>query len=294
MTAYGRAEKETSKGRFIVEIQSVNRRHLEVNVNIPRFLVRHETAIRSEVSSKIGRGFVTVSVFWKNENETSLAVVPNLPLAKNLKKAMETIAFELGLEPAISLSTLFQQKELLIFEERSDSAEECKKNLSEVLSLAIDELALMKANEGSALAKELFGRLANLGALIEEIAHFSPIATEKYRLKLLERIREVCSAEIDTEDERILKEIALFAERVDITEELVRFKSHLSQFRSVMEKPYTSPNETRGKTLEFLLQELNREINTIGSKSQEKQVSTLVVESKTEIEKMREQIQNIE
>ncbi|MCC5832321.1 MAG: YicC family protein [Chlamydiales bacterium] len=293
MTAYGRGASSFAYGSFTVEIQSVNRRYLEVNINLPKLLARFEIPLRKKVSKRVGRGMVNVFVGWRSEVQTPVKVIPNLSLAKGIKSAWEQIAFELGLEASVGLALLAQEKELLSFEEELPEEEGFLKALEESLDEALDHLLEMKEKEGGALAKDLRERTLILDEYISEIEAHAGDGSEKYRRKLIERLGELLGGSPENE-ERILREVALFAERVDITEEIVRFRSHATQFRQMLEKPPVESAETRGKTLDFLIQELNREINTIGSKAAAIAVTEQVVKAKGELEKMREQVQNIE
>lgn len=293
MTAYGRGTSSFAYGSFSTEIQSVNRRYLEVNINLPRILARFEIPLRKKVSARVGRGMVNISVSWRSETQTPVKVLPNLSLAKGVKKAWEQIAFELGLEACIDLSLLAREKDLLLFEEELPEEEEVLAALERSLDEALDRLTEMKEKEGHALATDLHERTEMLDAFIEEVEKHAPEGSEKYRQKLAERLEELFEGSSENE-ERILREVALFAERIDVTEEVVRFKSHVRQFRQMLEKPPAEAAETRGKMLDFLIQELNREINTIGSKAADIAITREVVKAKSELEKMREQVQNIE
>lgn len=293
MTAYGRAAASFAYGSFTVEIQSVNRRYLEVNVSLPRLLTRFEAPIRKKVAERVGRGMVNVFIGWRSEAKNPVSVTPNLSLARGVKKAWEQIAYDLGLESRIDLSLFVNEKDLIIFEEELLEEEAYWSALEKALEEALDQLIAMKDKEGSSLTKDLQERINALEKVVADIEENAPEGVEKYRQKLTDRLEELFTGSPENE-ERILREIALFAERIDITEEIVRFKSHVQQFRQLLEKPLSEPTETRGKTLDFLIQELNREINTIGSKGSDLAITQRVVVVKGELEKMREQVQNIE
>ncbi len=293
MTAYGRGAATFAYGRFTIEIQSVNRRYLEVSVSLPRLFMRYEIDIRKKVAAFVGRGMVNVSLTWKSDARQPISVVPNLSLAKAVKRAWESLALELGLEESISLSLIAQEKELLLYEDELIEEEVYQKTLNAALEEALGALLLMKQQEGETLLHDLLDRLAVLQEKIVHIEELSVEGPEKYRQKLSSRIEELFSGNPENE-ERILREIAIYSERVDITEEIVRFKSHLEQCGHLLEKPLERATETRGKTLDFLLQELHREINTIGSKASDLTIASHVVTIKSELEKIREQVQNIE
>lgn len=280
MTAYGRGESKA----LSVEIQSVNRRHLEVSVNLPRLLTRFEMQVRKAVTKRVGRGQVNVFIRWGAETASTISVRPNLQLARGVKEAWEKIAYDLGIEQAVDLRLLAREKDLFVCEEELPDEAGFEKALMLALDEALDQLVEMKGREGEALTQDINAQIDVLEHAIIEIEKRAGGATEKYREKLAVRLEELFSGEAENE-ERALKEVAIYAERVDITEEIVRFKSHLVQFRELAE---------RAKALEFLVQELNREINTIGSKASDVEITRLVVSAKSALEKIREQLQNVE
>jgi uncharacterized protein (TIGR00255 family) len=284
MTAYGKASKEFSLGRFDVEIQAVNRRHLEIVVSLPKELQRFEIDVRKWVSASVERGQVSVYVSWRPA-EGALALVPNLPLARALKAGWESLAKELQVPVSFSLEMLKDEKGLFLQEDKVLNETDWKEALKQAVEGALEKFNVMRAKEGQSLANDFKERLAFLALTIERVAEQSKEAVKGQREKLTQRMQELFS---DVE-ERVLKEIALYAEKIDITEEIVRFRSHLEQLHDALGR-----QEAKGKRIEFLLQEAGREINTIGSKNTLASVSKLVVECKVELEKLREQVQNIE
>ncbi len=293
MTAYGRGASQFRYGRFVAEIQSVNRRYLEINIALPRLFMRFEMDIRKWVTARVGRGKVHISISWKGESHEPLSITPNIALAKGIKRAWEELAKEVEVASNIDLKLLAQEKDLLVYEEELQEETVFHQALEMSLNEALDHLFAMKQQEGCSLAQDLKERIKILEELIEAIESHSGDAVEKYRQKLNKRLEALFSESFEDE-ERLLREIALFAERIDITEEIVRFKSHLKQFTDLLEAPLAFESETRGKTLDFLIQELNREINTIASKAAGKEISGWVITAKSELEKIREQVQNIE
>lgn len=293
MTAYGRGVAAFQHGRFTAEIQSVNRRHLEVSVSLPRLFARFEVGIRKQIAAQIGRGAVNVTVSWKTEGSQPVSVVPNLSLARSLKSAWEQLTLELGSKEEVPLSLLARQNDLFLYEEEIVNEELYQKALNSAINEALSALIVMKRREGATLVHDLQIRLKQLTTEIGSIEVLSVGGAEKYRQKLQGRLEELFSGSQENE-ERILREVAVFAERMDVTEEIVRFRSHLSQFAHLVEKPLENELETRGKTLDFLLQELLREINTVGSKASDATIAHHVVAVKSELEKIREQVQNIE
>lgn len=289
MTGYGRASVTTSLGHFVAEIQSVNRKFLELTFYLPRELSQFETELKKLVSAAVLRGQVTVKIFVTFENETPVVVSPNIPLARQVFQAWKTIAKELHLSAPTTVDFLTNEKGLLSYAEESKNENQYRQALVEAVNAALKSFLQMRVQEGKALQSDILQRLVVLRASLAKIAQYAPNATEKYRKKLQERLSELLPESLEN-DERILREVAVYAERIDISEEITRFQSHLNQCDELLK----SNKEGVGKTLEFLLQELGREINTIGSKASDVDVSRHVVEVKSELEKIREQIQNVE
>lgn len=293
MTAYGRGVSSFVYGRFSIEIQSVNRRFLEVNITLPKLFMRFEMDIRKQVAFHVGRGMVNVFVTWAPDLSQPASVKPNLSLARALKRAWEEIAADLSMEQSIPLDLLAQEKGLISYEEEIHDEALYRDALTVALKEALERLNEMKLHEGKSLVSDISRRLDHID---REISHINSLAfnsAEKLRKRLNDRLEELFKGSPENE-ERVLREIAIYSDKVDITEELVRFKSHLSQLKHFLEKQLGTKEETRGKKLDFLLQELNREINTIGSKASDFTIASSVVAIKSELEKIREQVQNIE
>lgn len=291
MTAYGRGSKETSVGRFTAEIQSVNRKYLEVNIILPRELTRFDAEVKKWISAVVGRGQITIKFIVVFNQDIPLTVAANVPLALKIQEASQEITSALGLSSSheFTLNLLAQQPGILLFDERMEDEDLYREMLREVFDLALQGFMNMKSQEGHAIFIDISHKLGILHQEIKQIAHYAPHATKRYREKLTERLKELSSSTIENE-ERILRELGIFAERIDISEEITLFEAHLKQFSEVI----SMKNESVAKTLEFLLQEMNREINTIGSKSSELEVSRRVVEMKSTLERIREIIQNVE
>lgn len=274
MTGFGRAVVDGSMGQLVVEIQSVNRKYLEVTLFLPKEWSRFESEVRKWIGEAISRGQVVVRVtLLPNERGQ---ILPDVKALKALKKGWEKIAQETGLSTqSIDLPFLLQYLPL------QGVGEEGLTGLKEAVKGALKSLMQMRMAEGKELQRDLKARLKELGRMIEEVAKLTPHATQKMKQKLLEKMGEAV-------EERLLREVALFAEKVDITEEITRFRSHLSQFEAFLKE------SDMGRKMDFLLQEMGREVNTIGSKSMEAKISHLVVDMKSALEKMREQVQNIE
>ncbi|MFC2049183.1 YicC/YloC family endoribonuclease [Chlamydiota bacterium] len=293
MTAYGRGICDFECGRITVEIQSVNRRFLEVNVSLPRLFNRFEIDVRKQIAASIGRGMVNVSVGWKTDSRHSVKLSPNFALARAIKGAWEELSQELWLPKELPLVLLTQEKDLLLHEEVMVEESVYQKALAEAVGAALQALLAMKRQEGEVLSRDLHERVKILNQAISWIESHASTATEKYRQKLVARLEELFAGSPENE-ERILREVAVYAEKVDIVEEVIRFKSHLDQFVQTVDNPLEQTADSRGKILDFLLQELLREGNTIGSKASDLAVTQHVVTIKSELERIREQVQNIE
>lgn len=289
MTACSRITYDTPLAKFSLELFSVNRRHLEIQTFLPKELSSFDPEVRQLISSQITRGNITVKFFVQYHQKAPVSILPNLAMARQIKQAWEMIEQELGIKDSFNLALLASQYDFLSPVEEISDLEAFRGDLLHALKNALSELIEMKEVEGKNLQIDLKERLLKLRHAIEEISKRSTNATSKYRQKLQQRISEIVGPSIELDD-RILREVALFAEKVDIMEELTRFTSHLGQ----CETKISSLDPAIGKPMEFLLQELLREANTIGSKASDMEITHFVVEIKSEIERMREQIQNIE
>lgn len=288
MTGFGRAVVEAPFGKLVVEIQSVNRKHLEVFISLPKEFSRFENELRKLVSSQVLRGLVTVKVYFIPSLEMVKGLLPDAKMLQALKKGWEKLAVSLGYKKAsVDLPFLLQQ--LASLPSIPSASEKDFVPLKRCLERALKAHLDMKRQEGKALVKDIQERLGSMEKGIHAIEKLAPEAVVKQRQKLKERMEEVLMPHAQL-DERLLREAALFAERVDIAEEITRFRSHLSQYRDVLQ----GKAEGTGRKMDFLVQEIGREVNTIGSKSMEAKISHWVVEIKSELEKVREQIQNIE
>jgi uncharacterized protein (TIGR00255 family) len=290
MTAYGRAVVNTPQGHFVIEIHSVNRKFLDVNVSIPQELSQFEIELKKWVLPYLTRGQITIKVNAAFENTVPFVIQPNLPLARQLKEAWIKIGHELYLDGSqFSLHLLKDQEGLIRFEENHAQEDAYRQILKETLEEALKGFIEMKNQEGLLLQADLTARLEKIRHSMQLVEHKAPYATQRYREKLLSRLEEVLPGHVENE-ERVLREIALFAEKIDIAEEITRFYCHLTHFEELMQ----STAHGLGKTLEFVLHELGREINTVGNKSSDLEVARAVIDIKSELERIREQIQNIE
>ncbi len=293
MTAFGRATLTSKIGHFVAEIQTLNRRHLEIHLSLPRQLNRFEVDLRRDVAEYIGRGQVQLSLTWRREGGRSVAITPNIALAKALKKAWDEVGKEVGCGECDLALLALNKEELLICEEIEENPEELLSVLHQVVVDALSQCIRMREKEGIALTFDLEKRSALLLQEITAIETRAPKQIEIYRERLSQKLQELFTGAAQDE-ERLLKEAAIYADRIDITEEIVRFNSHIDHLTSLLHTPLKSGTEARGKKLDFLLQELLRETNTIGAKAADAEITRHVVNVKSELEKMREQVQNIE
>jgi len=290
MTAYGRALIHNAIGRFTAEIHSVNKRHLEISLQIPREILRFEVSLKKWIATIVGRGQIYLKITIEYDQILPLKAKPNLPLVRELKAAWEMIAKEAGfpLEAKDFAHFLTEQNELIAFEENVQDETLMGETLHNLVNMALEKLVEMQIQEGRLLIKDFNQRLDKVKLDLDHIAILAPHASEKYRQKLMKRIEDLTPGYADNES-YVLRDVGLFAEKVDITEEVVRLNAHLSQFNTLLE----AQDGIVGKKMDFLLQEMLREANTICNKTSELEVIQHSLEIKSELDRMREQIQNI-
>ena len=288
MTAYGRAEAVKGNTDFIAEMKSVNSRYREIFLKLPQGLQPLEDRIKSMMTSVLRRGRVEVSVQTKNNGENTLRLELNRPLMKAYISIFDELKKELGSEESINPSLFAQLRDAILFKQDDVDIEKLWPDLKEVISEALVSLDGMRVNEGRAIEEDFKIRLKKIESYINEIEEQREKTVENYLDNMRKKIRKLMN-DIEITEDRLMQEVAFMAERSDITEELVRTRSHLVQFRSYMKQ-----DDVIGRRLEFLLQEMHREVNTIGSKAADSFISQRTVEIKAELEKLREQIQNVE
>ena len=287
MTAFGRGEFKNKKGRFSVEIQSVNRKYLEITVVLPRQFTSIEPDIRRLVGKELDRGKVNVVVDVEFNADAVALVRPNIVIAKSLLKSYRILAKELGLDGRIDLLSIIRNREVIEDVRSFENIGEFRNAIIIAASKALTAIRKMQVIEGRALADDCEKRLNLMYKILEEVKKTAVIAVSKYKNRLIERIREIAGNQSER-DERILREVSIYADKTDVTEEITRLESHINQFRT-----YMKSKEPVGRTLDFLVQEMHREINTVGAKSSDLNISKSVVIIKSEIEKIREQVQNV-
>jgi uncharacterized protein (TIGR00255 family) len=271
-----------------VEIRSGNNRYREIILRLPQSLQLFEDKIRSLISSRLKRGRIEISIQAKDNSNKGLSLELNRPLVRAYAHIFDELKSELGYQQPIDLSFFPQLKDILIVKQDALDAEKMWPELKDVIDNAIASLDAMRINEGKALEKDFIERLKRIGGYIEEIKNRAKEIVDIYRDKLIQRIHKLIQ-DVAINEDRLMQEVAFMAERSDITEELIRIESHIEQFRD-----YMNQDAVVGRRLDFLLQEINREVNTIGSKAADSWISQLAVEIKAELEKLREQIQNVE
>lgn len=289
MTGFGRGEAEMAGYCFTVEVKSVNHRYLEPTIRLSRKMAALESPIRGLLKQRLGRGKVDMLIMYENHNEAQGEVKVKQAKLEAYVRALREQAERFGLTDDLALSHILQLPDVLTSEETQEDFTALEPALMEAVGEALDQLCAMRAREGDALKRDLTEKLEELGVLVEEITQRAPLVVKEYKEKLYARIAEHVSAGVDVEPGRLETEITIFADRCCIDEELTRLKSHIRQYRQMLEK-----NEPVGRQLDFLTQELNREANTIASKANDLTVTKQALALKNVIEKMREQIQNIE
>ena len=288
MTGYGRGESSRDGAKFTVEISTVNRKQVELSLYLPRELDALESRVRDEINAKVARGRIAARVQFSANSASKAQVKIDHPLAKQYVREYRTLAEELKLEGQIGLDTILRAPGVLQTSEDSLNVEGLWLSLRAAVRLSVRELMVMRAKEGANLKKDLQKRINALQKAVKAVAKQAPKSAKRHRDALLDRLKQ-SGLDLKMDDERLLKEVALYADRIDITEELTRLESHFEQFSD-----YAGSKAPVGRTLDFLSQEMNREVNTIGSKANDPVISRLVVMMKSELEKFREQVQNVE
>ncbi len=289
MTGYGRAEETLDGYAITVEVRSVNNRYLDCSVRIPRLYLFAEDAIKARVQRTISRGKVDVFVTLDSTGAEKVQVSVNKPVADGYYEALKQLAASYGLpESDISVSLLSRFPDVLLAEKAQDDVEQLAEDICSVLDGALSDFDSMRTREGARLEEDILSRAAAIEEKVALVEERSPQTVAEYRAKLEARMNEVLSnAQLDPA--RILTEAAIFADKVAVDEETVRLRSHINQLREMLDK-----GGPIGRKLDFLIQEFNREANTIGSKCSDIDIARQVVDIKAEIEKIREQVQNIE
>jgi uncharacterized protein (TIGR00255 family) len=288
MTGYGHGETDYNGTKFTVEVNSVNRKQSDIVINLPRDLAALEPQIRQAINESISRGRTNVVVSYQNGSRASRKLALDVDLARSYHDAMRALQKELDAPGEITIGSILQAPGVMRTPEESFNSGDAWPAIDRALRSALNELIKMREREGKHLAKDLIRRLKAMRKQIKEIRGLHPDVVKKYRASLLERIQKA-GLPISADDERLVKEVSFFADRSDVSEELTRVESHLAQFAHHLRR-----HEPVGRTLEFITQEIFRELNTLGAKANDAGISQRVVACKAELEKIREQIQNLE
>ncbi|MEG0825357.1 MAG: YicC/YloC family endoribonuclease [Oscillospiraceae bacterium] len=288
MTGYGRGEEKRNDRTIVVEVRAVNNRYLDCTVKLPRAYIFAEDAIKARVQKEISRGKVDVFVTVVEGAAEGATVTVNQPVAEGYLAALHSLRDTYSLTDDISVSLLAGFPEVLMVEKAKGDTDEIAADLCAVLDLALADFNTMRAREGEKLAEDLLSRAKTIETLTAYVEERSPQTVSEYRTRLGNKMAEVLQNSALSED-RILTEAAIYADKVAVDEETVRLRSHLSQLKELLAK-----GGATGRKLDFLIQEFNREANTIGSKCGDIEMTRHVVDIKAEIEKIREQVQNIE
>ncbi len=288
MTGFGRAHKMFEGREILVEIKSVNSRYYEFSSKLPRAYGYIDEKLKALLANKISRGKVEVSVSIFNQVGTDATIEVNEALAKQYIDALRGVSESLSLRDDLSLSSVMRFSEVFTIKKTIEDEEVVWGQVAEVAAEALDKFIEMREIEGAKMHDDISSRLSFIEERVREIEAQSPETTKAYREKLLAKIQAVV-ADRNIDEARVLTEAAIFSEKTAVDEETVRLRSHISQYRDYIEQDIPV-----GRKLDFLTQELNREVNTIGSKCQDLEITKMVVDMKSEIEKIREQIQNIE
>ena len=288
MTGYGRGEVDDRGAKYRVELHSVNRKQSDIAINLPHDLAELEPRVRQAVNEKVSRGRINVLIACENNGVTSRKLALDTGLARSYHNAMRKLQKELNAPGEITIGSILQAPGVMRFSEDRGNAEAAWPSIETALERALAELIKMREREGKHLAKDLLLRLKFIGGAVKEVRKLHPDVVKKYRTALFDRIKNA-GLELPVDDDRLLKEVSIFADRSDISEELTRLDSHLTQFADHLRK-----NEPVGRTLEFITQEIFRELNTLGAKGNDAAIAQHVVACKAELERIREQIQNLE
>lgn len=289
MTGFGRGESIDGAYSFSVEIRSVNHRYNDIIVKMPKHINYLEEKIKAYIKGKINRGRVEVNICFEYIDDAALDVKVDIPLAKAYRDALDKLADELNIEDDVNLCNLLNFPDIIKTERKDLNEDKIWNCLRFAIEEALNGVMDMRVKEGLVLKSDLETQLNSMYDIINKIEDRSSLVVIEYKNKLESRIKEILDIDCNIDEERLAYEVAFFADRSDINEEIIRLKSHIKQFlNSLTEK------EPVGRKLDFIIQEMNREINTIGSKANDVLISNHVVAIKSQLEKMREQVQNIE
>ena len=288
MTGYGRAEKTIDGREITVEMRAVNNRYLDLNVKLPRVFGFAEDAVKSVVKKNVARGKMDVFITVNVTSDESMRISLNKPVLEGYLAALGSIAADYGVRDDVSVMSLARLPDVFVVEKQEEDEQKLTDDILSVVQEALDKFNAMREKEGAAMEQDLRSRAGTVLSLVEKIEARSPITLAEYRARLTQKMQEVLG-QTNIDESRILQEAAVYADKIAVDEETVRLRSHLNQLDQML-----TNGGAIGRKLDFLLQEFNREANTIGSKGNDIEQARTVVELKAELEKIREQTQNIE
>lgn len=289
MTGYGRGENITAGKRYVAEIKTINNRYRDLIVRIPRTLQALEEDVRALLSERIGRGRVEATLQTiKEGEEPEYEIELNIPLVRSYMRIFHRLREEFGLDEKAKADDLCQIKDVILIKTEELNLEQARTPFLEAFKLAMDSCDLMRTREGKAIEEDFLKRIVFIENCIQDIEERAPLVVQEYAVRLRRRIERMLEG-VELDEARLMQEVAILADRSDITEELVRTRSHIGQFKSIM-----FHDGAVGRKLEFLLQELHRETNTMSAKASDSAISSKTLEIRAELEKLREQVQNVE
>ena len=289
MTSFGRSSSEEGQKRiFTVEMKSVNNRYLDINIRMPKALISLEEEVRRMISASLSRGKVDVFINLKNYSQNEGIPKVDLKIAEGYLNCFKEIEENFGLKNDVSVMQLARLPEVITMVQEEEKIEEVFEELKPLISIAIDTMIKMRIIEGEKLKEDILNKVCIIEGLVKEIEKLADTVPKTYKVKLEERLSELLNG-ADIDENRLATEVCIFADKATVDEEITRLGSHISQIRKTL-----SLDEPIGRKLDFIIQEMNRETNTIGSKSSDIHMTNLVIDIKNLIEKIREQVQNIE
>lgn len=286
MTGYGKGVAESAGRKVGVEIKSVNHRFLDMNIKLPRTLGFAEDIIRSEVKGAVTRGHLDIYVNYERESGGKISM--DEQLARDYCTMAAKAAMKFSITNDLSVSALFRMPEVVVVKEEDEDEEAVGKLVEQAVREALNGLSVMRAKEGEMLMRDFAEKLANISAFVDEVEKLAPVTVEEHKNRMRERITEMLG-DVAFDEARLMNEAAFFADKVAVDEEIARLRSHIAHFGDICRA-----EGALGKKLDFIVQEMNRETNTIGSKCSDSKIAQCVISAKCEIEKVREQVQNVE
>lgn len=286
MTGYGKGVAESAGRKVGVEIKSVNHRFLDMNIKLPRTLGFAEDIIRSEVKGAVTRGHLDIYVNYERESGGKISM--DEQLARDYCTMAAKAAMKFSITNDLSVSALFRMPEVVVVKEEDEDEEAVGNLVEQAVREALNGLSVMRAKEGEMLMRDFSEKLANISAFVDEVEKLAPVTVEEHKNRMRERITEMLG-DVAFDEARLMNEAAFFADKVAVDEEIARLRSHIAHFKDIC-----AAGGALGKKLDFIVQEMNRETNTIGSKCSDSKIAQCVISAKCEIEKVREQVQNVE